>query len=82
MYMYITNEVASGRLVILTEPATHKFPIRIVPKPHQPGKYMYQLIVDLSEPKGKSVNNGISPERCSMQYVSVNHTTRLVVVCS
>ncbi len=41
----------------------------LVPKGHQPGKW--RLIVDLSSPKGGSVNDGIEPSLCSLHYTSV-----------
>ena len=47
---YIANEVASGRLVESQDPNIRRNPIGIIPKPHQPGKF--QLIVDLSAPRG------------------------------
>ena len=49
----------------------------MIPKPHQPGKW--QLIVDLSHPKGNSVNDGIPPELCSLRYVSVDDAVKVIV---
>ena len=40
------------------------------PKVSQPGKW--RLIVDPSHPEGKSVNDGISPELCSLHYARVD----------
>ena len=42
-----------------------------IPKSHQPGKW--RLIVDLSHPEGKSVNDGISSKLCTLQYTQVDH---------
>ena len=42
----------------------------VIPKASQPGKW--RLIVDLSHPEGKSVNDGIDPELCSLNYVKVD----------
>ena len=42
----------------------------VIPKNHQPGKW--RMIVDLSHPRGWSVNECISPELCSMHYTSVD----------
>ena len=42
----------------------------LVPKGHQSGKW--RLIVDLSSPKGFSVNDGIEPSLCSLHYTSVD----------
>ena len=41
----------------------------MIPK-SEPGKW--RLIVDLSSPKGASVNDGISKELCSLSYVHVD----------
>ncbi len=50
----------------------------VIEKPHQPGKF--RLIVDLSFPEGHSVNDGIKPELCSMQYTSVDRAVARVLV--
>ena len=76
---YIANEVALGRLVVSTDPTTRKNPIGIIPKLHQPGRF--RLIVDLSAPRGRSVNDGISKLQCSLQYTSVDRAARLVASC-
>ena len=47
-------------------PGVHINRFGVIPKPHQLGKW--KLIVDLSHPEGKSVNNGISSELCTLQY--------------
>ena len=51
----------------------------VIPKSSRPGKW--RLIVDLSYPEGKSVNvnDGISPELCSLHYVKVDDVARKVV---
>ena len=46
----------------------------LISKLGQPGKW--RLIVDLSYPAGRSVNDGISPELCSLQYVWVDDVTQ------
>ena len=48
----------------------------VIPKASQPGKW--RLIVDLSHPEGKSVNDGINPELCSLHYVKVDDVARRV----
>ncbi len=50
--------------------------IGIIPKPHQPGKW--RLIVDLSAPWGRSINDGIDPVVCSMKYASVDQAVGIV----
>ncbi len=49
----------------------------LVPKGHQPGKW--RLIVDLSFPKGHSVNDGIEPELCSLHYTSADEACKRVI---
>ena len=44
--------------------------IGIIPKGRNTGKW--QLITDLSFPEGSSVNDGITPERCSLEYITVD----------
>ena len=46
-----------------------RFGVTCIPKKHQPGKW--RLIVDLSAPEGKSVNDGISKPLCSLKYTTV-----------
>ena len=54
----------------------HISPIGLIPKGGQPGKF--RLIVDLSSPRGASVNDGIDPELCSLSYSSVDEAVRRV----
>ena len=42
----------------------------VIPKKHQPGKWC--LILDLSFPKGKSVNDGIDKDVCSLRYITTD----------
>ena len=44
--------------------------IGIIPKGHNTGKW--RLITDLSFPENASVNDGIAPERCSLEYITVD----------
>ena len=44
-------------------------------KGHNPGKW--RLITDLSYPQGASVNDGISPELCSLVYTSVERVAEV-----
>lgn len=55
-------------------PEVHLSRFGVIPKSSQPGKW--RLIVDLSHPEGKSVNDGISPELCSLKYVRVDDVVR------
>ena len=48
----------------------------VIPKSHQPGKW--RLIVDLSAPRGFSVNDGVPSELCSLLYVSVDEAVQRI----
>ena len=79
---YLAKEVRLGRVVGPLEPGSHpRVQINrfgLVPKNHQPGKW--RLIVDLSHPKGASVNDGVEPELCSMKYTSVDEAVKKVLI--
>ena len=57
--------------------AIHVSRFGIIPKSHQPGKW--RLIVDLSFPPGRSVNDGIPSELCSLSYVKLEHVVQRLV---
>ncbi len=40
---------------------------------------MWRLIVDLSSPEGKSVDDRIDPELCTMAYSAVDDAVKLVL---
>ena len=65
---YLEREVSLGRVIGPLSrqevPGVHVSRFGVIEKPHQPGKY--RLIVDLSHPEGRSVNDGIEAEPCSM----------------
>ena len=71
-------ELEKGRIVgplsLDQFPQVHVSRFGVIPKNHQPGKW--RLIVDLSHPKGSSVNDGISPALCSLHYSSVDEAVR------
>ena len=74
---YLNAEVAAGRMrEVDSSFAAHKSPVGIIPKPHQPGKF--RLIVDLSAPEGRSVNDGVSTDLCSLSYATVYKAVELV----
>ena len=74
---YIAEEVAAGRL--RPSPAAQISPIGLIPKKNKPDKF--RMIVDLSSPKGMSVNDGIDKEACSFHYASVAEAARRIVAC-
>ena len=57
-------------------PIVHVSHMGLVPKPHQPNKF--RLIVDLSSPGDKSVNDGIPSDLCSLKYASVDDAVTMV----
>ena len=62
--------------MVSTSPATCRNSIGIIPKPHHPGKF--HLIMDLSAPHRNSMNDGIHPQLCSLEYVTVDQAARRV----
>ena len=78
--VHIAEEIEKGRLMgPIPEhliPPCHCSPIGLIPKPHQPGGW--RLIVDLSSPKGHSVNDAISPQVAHMHYASVLDAAELI----
>ena len=55
-------------------PDVHISRFGVIPKSNQPEKW--RLIVDLSHPEGRSVNNGISSELCSLQYMHMEEVLK------
>ena len=55
----------------------HTGPIRIIPKKNKPNKW--HLIIDLSSPKGLSVNDGIATDLSSLCYTSVDHLCSIIL---
>ena len=68
MRRLVSSDAGSGRVQIS--------PFGVIPKPHQPGKW--RLIVDLSSPRGASVNDGIDPRLCSLSYVRIDKAAERV----
>ncbi len=75
----ISTELAERRILGPVEPREASLVNRfgLVPKGHVPGKW--RLIVDLSFPAGSSINDGVSSELCSLQYVSVDTASQNVL---
>ena len=74
----IWHEVGLGRMIgpmSLVE-GIHTSPIGLVPKARQQGKW--RMIVDLSSPKAKSVNDGITSELCSLQYTRIDNAVEII----
>ena len=78
---YLQREVSLNRMWkyphLVSPPGIHISPIGVIPKKNKPGKW--RLIVDLSSPRGFSVNDGISPDLSTLSYTSVDHLASLVL---
>lgn len=76
---YLEREVELGRtFTCSTDSPAHISPLGVIPKRNKPGKW--RLIVDLSSPKGGSVNEGIDPNWSTLSYATVDHLATLVVL--
>lgn len=77
---YLANEVSLGRVAGPFSsppfPHLHVSSFGVIPKKGQPGKW--RLIVDLSSPGGLSVNDGIDPDKFTMQYITVDQIIRMI----
>ena len=75
---YLDEECRLGRVAgplnPVEFPEVHCSPIGLVPK----SSGGFRLIVDLSSPHGRSINDGIDPAVCSMEYVSVDAVAMVV----
>ena len=76
---YLAEECAQGRVVGPLPrgrfPEVHVSRFGLIPK-KVPGEW--RLIVDLSAPAGRSVNDGVSESLCSLRYVTVGDALKLV----
>ena len=77
---FINTKCAAGRVngpfQIKHMPGIHISSLGIICKQHQLGKW--RLIVDLSFPKGHSINDGIAPTICSIKYASVDDAVNII----
>ena len=77
---YISQEVSAGQMVgplmVQLRQHVHCSPIGLVPKGHNTGKWC--MIVDLSHPGGRSVNDKIPKPFCSLRYPSIADATQFM----
>ena len=77
---YLAEELGSNRLVGPFSrkliPKAHISRFGVIPKAHS-GKW--RLILDLSHPKHKSVNDGIPKNLCSLSYVTIDDAVRKII---
>ena len=68
---HLEAEILANRLIIApNSPPTHINPFALIPKSGQPGKF--RLIINLSSPLNRSVNDGIDPKLCSLKYAGID----------
>lgn len=70
---YLEKELAANRVVNVPHEFQKGIQVSrfgVIPKSSQPGKW--RLILDLSSPEGRSVNDGIDPVLCSMSFATVD----------
>ena len=72
---YLRREMSLNRLIKLNKQearslGVHCSPMGMIPKKSKPGSW--RLIVDLSAPEGRSVNDGIRRDMSSLSYMSVD----------
>ena len=72
---YLQDELKAGRVLgpFQTQdisPPVHVSRLGVIPKKHR--ENAWRLIVDLSAPDTLSVNDGISPELCSLEYTKIS----------
>ena len=77
---HLSSEREAGRIVgplpSLTRLHIHVSPMGLVPKNHSD---RWRLIVDLSSPRGHSVNDGISSDLCLLRYASLDNAVEIVM---
>ena len=77
---YLDAEKAMGRIAIVPPTLAHRIhisPFGVIPKRAKPGKW--RLIVDLLCPEGRSVNDGIERELCSLSYISIDQVVDCIL---
>ena len=78
---YLQREMLLGRMwkipLTILPRGVHISPMGMIPKRSKPEKW--RLIVDLSSPHGKRINDGIDTDRSSLSYACVDHLVAWVV---
>ena len=67
---YLEKEVATGQVLAQVEGPIQISRFGVIPKSGSPNKW--RLIVDLSYPHGRSVNDGVSKDLSSIQYATID----------
>ena len=78
---YLEKERSLNRVARLYNksqlPTVHISRFGVIPKSHQHDKW--RLIIDLSYPKGHSINDGIAKSLCSLTYVTVDDAIQKIL---
>lgn len=77
---YLMIELQTNRIIQVPPEYVERIQVSrfgVIPKANQPGKW--RLILDLSSPDGRSVNDGIDPDLCSMAYITVDKAVSRVL---
>ena len=78
---YLAKECTANRVLGPMPPtaasSTHVNRFGVIPKRRQPGKW--RLILGLSFPPGRSVNDGIPPELSELQFTTVDKAAQLII---
>ena len=71
---YLADEIALDRVAgpykMSAIPQAHISRFGVIPKSHQPN--IWHLIIDLSHPAERSINDGIPKDFCSLNYITVD----------
>ena len=77
---YLADEIAQHRIAGPFKrhviPEAHISRFGVIPKNHQPDKW--RLIIDLSHPAGRSINDGISKKLCSLTYITIDSAIQYI----
>ena len=78
---YLDREEALGRIQRIEVTGADRFqvsPCGVIPKKSRPDKW--RLIIDLSSPRGRSVNDAIDEHLSSINYTSIDDTVNFIQV--
>ena len=79
---YLHQEVATGRMVgplpTHTRCQVHCSPIGVVPKGRNSDRWRTYMIVDLSHPANRNVNDGICKQLCTLTYPSIADAVQFI----
>ena len=74
---YLLHECSQGRIIGPLDSSLHSF--LQINRFGKKNSDRWKLILDLSVPEGKSVNDGIDHDLCSLSYVSIDNAVEAIV---